>query len=80
MSVDIRTAAVEPVRLTFDHLAKRLGPGKTPTRYQEGVLDIQPKVNFHYRPTWDPERDIYDPRRTVIQMADWDQLVDPRQY
>ena len=28
MPIDIKTSAVEPVRVTFDHLAKRLGTGK----------------------------------------------------
>ena len=79
MSVDIKTAAVEPIRKTFDHLKERLGD-KQPSRYQEAVFDLQPKVNFHYRPTWDPEREIYDVRRTAVKMEDFDQLLDPRQY
>ncbi len=80
MTLDIRTAAIEPVRDTFDHIRDRLGPGKLPTRYQEGVFDLQPAVNFHYRPTWQPDMELYDRRRTAVEMADFDQLLDPRQY
>lgn len=80
MSIDIKTATIEPLRVTFDHLKERLGEGKVPTRYQEAVHDIQATVNFHYRPTWDPEHEIFDVRRTAVRMADFDKLVDPRQY
>ncbi len=80
MSIDIKTATIEPLRTTFDHLAARLGPGKTPTRYQEGVFDLQMTQNFHYRPTWQPEFELFDPRRTAIRLEDYDQLLDPRQY
>ena len=80
MSIDIKTAAIEPLRTTFDHLERRLGPGVVPTRYQEVVFDVQATTNFHYRPTWDPEREVYDPRRTALHMEDWEQLLDPRQY
>lgn len=80
MSLDIKTATIDPIRLTFDHLKTRLGEGKTPTRYQEAVFDLQSTVNFHYRPTWQPAYELYDPRRTAIQMPDFDQLLDPRQY
>ncbi|MCB1746161.1 MAG: phenol hydroxylase, partial [Gammaproteobacteria bacterium] len=80
MSIDLKTASIEPIRRTFDHIAARLGPGKSPTRYQEGVWGLQPALNFHYRPTWDPARLLYDPERSAIRMADYDDLVDPRQY
>lgn len=80
MSIDLKTASVAPLRRTFDHLAARLGPDKSPTRYQESVWGLQPALNFHYRPTWQPEFELYDPRRTAIVMQDFDDLVDPRQY
>ncbi len=80
MSVEIKTSSVEPIRLTFDHLRDRLGEGKQPTRYQEAVHDLQPKVNFHYRPTWDPAHELYDPSRTAVVMEDFEKLLDPRQY
>lgn len=80
MSIDLKTASVEPIRRTFDHLAAKLGEGKAPNRYQEAVWGLQPQMNFHYRPTWQPEKELYDPTRTAIVMEDFDDLVDPRQY
>ena len=80
MSIDLKTTSVTPIRKTFDHIAAKIGPDKTPSRYQEGVWGIQPFVNQHYRPTWAPQQKIYDPSRTAIVMADFDDLVDPRQY
>lgn len=80
MTIDIKTASIEPLRVTFDHLRKRLGEGKVPTRYQEATHDLQAQVNFHYRPTWDPAHELFDARHTAIRMEDFDALVDPRQY
>lgn len=80
MQIDLRTVAIEPQRLTFDHIARRLGPGKQPSRYQEGTLDVQPSDNLQYRPTWDPAHQLYDPARTRIVMRDWYAFKDPRQY
>lgn len=80
MSIDLKTTHVEPLRRTFDHIAAKLGGDKPATRYQEAVWGLQPMVNFHYRPTWDPAHTLYDPRRTAIVMEDFDDLIDPRQY
>ncbi len=80
MTIDLKTASVQPLRRTFDHLADKLGPDKQPTRYQESVWGLQPELNQHYRPTWDAEFAIYDRRRTAVVMRDFDDLVDPRQY
>ena len=30
MSIDLKTASVEPLRRTFDHIAAKLGPGQKP--------------------------------------------------
>lgn len=79
MTVEIRTTGVKPVRNTFTHLAKRFGD-KNATRYQESAYDVQPTANFHYKPLWDPERDLYDVRRTAVVMKDWYALKDPRQF
>lgn len=79
MTVEIRTTGVKPLRNTFEHIALRFGD-KPATRYQEASYDIQSTVNFHYKPLWDPEREMYDVRRTEIVMADWYALKDPRQY
>ncbi|MGD9600937.1 MAG: phenol hydroxylase [Gammaproteobacteria bacterium] len=80
MSIDIKTANIEPLRHTFDHIEARIGKGKPATRYQEGVHDFQMTQNFHYRPTWEPGLDLFDRRRTTIMLDDFDALVDPRQY
>lgn len=80
MTIEIRTRAVEPKRETFGHLARRFGRDRPATRYEEGTFDVQATDNFHYRPTWKPEFELYDPARTAIRMADWYALRDPRQY
>ena len=79
MTVEIRTANVKPVRNTFQHLARRFGD-KPATRYQEIAYDVQSEANFHYKPLWDPEREMYDKRRTAVVMKDWYALKDPRQF
>lgn len=80
MQIDIKTDNVEPIRNTFAHVARRLGKDKVASRYQEGTLDIQSEMNFHYRPLWDPDHEIFDKNRTAIRMADWYAFRDPRQY
>jgi len=80
MSIEIKTTSVEPIRKTFDHIAAKIGPDKAATRYQEAVWGLQPQVNLHYRPTWQPEKLLYDPSRTAVVMEDFDDLIDPRQY
>lgn len=79
MTVEIKTIGVKPVRNTFAHLARRFGD-KPASRYQEATYDIQSQTNFHYRPLWDPERELYDRGRTAVVMADWYALKDPRQF
>lgn len=79
MTVEIRTTGVKPLRNTFEHIEKRFGD-KPATRYQEASYDVQPTTNFHYKPLWDPEHDMYDVRRTAVVMEDWYALKDPRQY
>ncbi|MGQ0620646.1 MAG: aromatic/alkene monooxygenase hydroxylase subunit beta [Panacagrimonas sp.] len=79
MTVEIRTRGVKPIRNTFTHLAKRFGD-KQASRYQEVAYDVQPTANFHYKPLWDPDREMYDVRRTAVVMKDWYALKDPRQY
>lgn len=80
MQIDIKTSAVEQVRQTFSHVARRLGADKPASRYQEATFDLQPEVNFHYRPLWQPEFELYDKGRTGIVMKDWYAFKDPRQY
>ena len=80
MSVEIKTTAIEPVRQTFSHVARRLGADKPASRYQEATFDMQSDCNFHYRPLWGPEYELYDKRRTAIVMNDWYAFKDPRQF
>ncbi len=79
MTIEIKTNVIQPRRQTYDHIAKRLGSDKPASRYQEATWDAQPTTNFHYRPTWDPSREIYDVNLTAIKMADWYTFNDPRQ-
>jgi phenol/toluene 2-monooxygenase (NADH) P1/A1 len=80
MQIDIKTTAVQPIRQTFSHVARRLGADKPASRYQEATLDLQPEANFHYRPLWQPEFELYDTGRTAIRMSDWYAFKDPRQF
>lgn len=79
MQLDLQAITLQPLRQTFDNLAERFGD-KPATRYQEGTFDIQQNYLYHYRPTWEPDREIFDERRTAIRMKDWYKFADPRQY
>lgn len=79
MSIEIKTSTLEPVRNTFANIEKRFGD-KPATRYQEATYDVQGETNFHYRPLWDPEHELNDPRRTALVMEDWYAFKDPRQF
>lgn len=79
MQVEIKTLKVQPQRQTYGHVARRFGD-KPASRYQEATYDIQPTANFHYRPTWAPQFELFDASRTQIRMNDWYALKDPRQY
>ena len=79
MQSDLRTVSITPLRQTYNHIAERLGADKPASRYIEGTMDVQANANFHYRPTWDPQHELFDPRRTRIVMQDWYALKDPRQ-
>ena len=69
MQIDLRTVSIEPLRQTFDHVSARIGADKTASRYMEATMDIQPEANHNYRPTWDPEHEIFDASRTAITMT-----------
>ena len=79
MHVDIKTTNIKPVRQAFGNLVRRFGD-KPATRYQEATYDLQPDTNFHYKPLWDAEHEMYDRRRTAVVMKDWYDLKDPRQF
>lgn len=80
MQIDLRTVSIQPLRQTFDHVARHIGGDKPASRYLEGTIGIQSEDNFHYRPLWDPEHEIFDPSRTALVMSDWYKLKDPRQF
>ena len=71
--------SIEPERNTFTYLVERFGD-RPASRYQEGSFDIQPTENFHYRPIWDPDHEIYDPDYTALKLTDPYSFTDPRQY
>jgi phenol/toluene 2-monooxygenase (NADH) P1/A1 len=80
MTIDLQAREIQPLRQTYAHVAKYIGGDKHATRYQEATLGAQPSVNFHYRPTWDPDHEIFDAGRTAVKLADWYVLRDPRQF
>ena len=80
MSVDLQAREIEPLRNTFDHVAKYVGTDKPASRYQEATFGAQPTSNFHYRPTWDPEYELFDASRSKVVLKDWYVLKDPRQF
>jgi phenol/toluene 2-monooxygenase (NADH) P1/A1 len=80
MQIDLRTVSIKPLRQTFDHVAAKIGGDKPASRYQEGTIRLQAESNFHYRPLWAPEYEIFDKRRTALKMADWYAFKDPRQF
>lgn len=80
MTIDLKTVEIKPLRHTYAHVAEYIGGDKTASRYQEGIMGAQPAVNFHYRPTWDPEHELFDTTRTEIRMGNWYALKDPRQF
>jgi phenol/toluene 2-monooxygenase (NADH) P1/A1 len=79
MGYELRTNTIEPRRTTFDPLVARFGD-KPATRYQEATYGMQPMENFHYRPFWDPEHELYDPDFSAVKLTDPYSYSDPRQY
>jgi phenol hydroxylase P1 protein len=76
---ELRTQVIEPRRKTFSNLTARFGD-RPATRYEEGSIDVQATTNFHYRPLWDPEHEIYDPTFSQLRLTDPYSFTDPRQY
>ena len=79
MTIEIKTATLQPLRNTFEHTQRRFGD-KPASRYQEASYDIAPETNFHYRPLWQPDKLLNDPSRTALVMEDWYAFRDPRQF
>jgi phenol hydroxylase P1 protein len=76
---ELRTQVIEPKRKTFDNLVARFGD-RPASRYEEGSIDIQAKENFHFRPLWAPDKEIYDETFSVLRLTDPYSFTDPRQY
>lgn len=79
MNVDLQARSIQPLRNTFKRVAAYTGD-KVASRYHEATLGVQPTTNFQYRPTWEPEFELFDAGRTAVKMADWYALRDPRQF
>jgi phenol hydroxylase P1 protein len=80
VTIDLKTVDIKPLRHTYAQVAQHIGGDKTASRYQEGTMGAQPAANFHYRPTWDPDHELFDASRTAIVMSSWYALKDPRQF
>lgn len=80
MSLDIKSIQIKPKRETYGHVERRIGAGKSASRYEEATYDLQPTVNFHYLPTYNSKYELFDERKTAIKMADWYKFLDPRQF
>lgn len=79
MSYDLSPQVIEQRRWAFDELTRRFGQREA-TRYEEGTIGVQQQENFHYRPLWNPNVEIYDPSMTRLKLVDWYSFLDPRQY
>lgn len=80
MSVHISTKEIKTKRTNYEYVGRRIGHDKPASRYQEAVYDVQPTTNFHYPPTWEKDKELYDVKNTSIVMEDWYTFTDPRQF
>ena len=80
MTIEIKAESFTPRRSTFSHIARRYGEDRAASRYDEATLDVQATTNFHYRPLWAPQYEIFDVTRTAVVMEDWYSFADPRQF
>jgi phenol/toluene 2-monooxygenase (NADH) P1/A1 len=76
---ELRYQVIEPKRQTYQNVIDRLGDHPA-SRYLEATLDVEPRENFHYRPTWAPDRDLYDERFSALRLTDPYAYTDPRQF
>ncbi|WP_432842201.1 hypothetical protein [Dactylosporangium sp. CA-092794] len=79
MQYELRQQVIEPRRKTFQYLADRYGD-QPASRYLEATVDVQPRENFHYRPLWAPDHELYDETYSALRLADPYTFLDPRQY
>ena len=79
MQYELRYQVIEPKRNSYQNVIDRLGD-QPATRYQEATLDVEPRENFHYRPTWIADRELYDPRYSALRLTDPYVFADPRGF
>ena len=79
MQYELRYQVLEPKRQTYQNLIDRFGD-KPASRYLEATLDVEPRENFHYRPTWAADRELYDERYSALRLTDPYSYTDPRQF
>ena len=79
MQYELRHQVIPAKRQTYQNVIDRLGDQPV-SRYLEGTLDVQPREHFHYRPTWMPNRELYDERFSALRLTDSYRFTDPRQY
>ena len=79
MQYELRYQVIEPKRNSYQNIIDRYGD-QPATRYQEATLDVEPRENFHYRPTWIADRELYDPRYCALRLADPYAFADPRGF
>jgi phenol/toluene 2-monooxygenase (NADH) P1/A1 len=79
MPYELRYQVIEPKRQTYQNLIDRFGD-QPASRYLEATMDVEPRENFRYRPTWTQDRELYDPRYCALRLADPYQFTDPRQF
>jgi len=78
MAYEIKQNVIDPVRMGFDWVERRLG--RPANRYEEASIEVQQEENFHYRPLWDPDHEIFDRSYTKLDLGDTYGFTDPRQY
>jgi phenol hydroxylase P1 protein len=79
MQYELRYQVIEPKRQSYQNVIDRFGD-QPASRYLEATLDVEPRENFHYRPTWAQDRELYDERYSALRLADPYAYTDPRQF
>ncbi|WP_375504548.1 phenol 2-monooxygenase [uncultured Jatrophihabitans sp.] len=79
MQYELRYQVIEQKRQTYQNVIDRFGD-QPASRYLEATLDVEPRENFHYRPTWAQDRELYDERYSALRLTDPYAYTDPRQY
>jgi phenol hydroxylase P1 protein len=67
--------SIKPIRTTYKYMSGL--KVKRPTTYDEATYNLEPKENFHYRPLWNSDMNIFDERITKVKCEDWEQFRDP---